>query len=436
MRYLRLLAVLALAGVAIFALAPYATNYVSSQAVVNAPLNTVISPIRGIITRPSAAAGTGIAGGAQLVAITLDTPDRRYLEQLRARRALLRETLAALADETGRLDAMQVEMEGRVVAYRERMAARLGAEADETRAQIVAAEAALSNADAVRRRSAILAERGHAPLTRSEADAAARDEAAGEVARLHAQLEQVAIERLALEAGISVQDGWSDVPYSQQRLDEIRLRRAALVAEHHRVVAELSALDEQISAEAVLADRRETFRPEAPGAGVIWKPSGGIGETVVPGEVLVQMVDCTARFVEVALPERHFGDIVPGDPAWVRLKGGGEVVEARVGAVLGAGANFDHPKLAASVYEASPDQLRVLVPLSGTALGGTPAAFCHVGRTAEVRFPRSDASMLHALAANIRAELTTIFGAPAGGARDALVDGTGSLTRAAVASSR
>jgi multidrug resistance efflux pump len=287
---------------------------------------------------------------------------------------------------------------------------RLAAEAAEARGEVSAATARLANAEAVRRRSIALAARGLTSETQSEADTAARDEAAGDVARLHAKIGKIEVERMAADRGISVQDSASDVPYSQQRLDEIRMRSAALEAEHRRVSAELSALDRQIEAEAEQTARRQTFRPIAPASGVVWKSSGAAGETVVPGDILVQTVDCAARFVEVTLPERHFGDISPGDPARVQLKGGGEMVEVPVGAVLGAGAKFDHPRLAAGVFEPNPDQLRILIPLDGEALAGDPAAFCNVGRTAEVRFPHASAWSLRGLVASGGAIVSSLFG--------------------------
>jgi multidrug resistance efflux pump len=287
----------------------------------------------------------------------------------------------------------------------------LAAEAAEIRGETDAAQARLINAQAVQRRSRALAARGHAPANQTEADMAARDEAAGEVARLSARMSRIEIERKAAESGVWVQDGSSDVPYSQQRLDEIRMRGAALASEHQRVAAEASALVRQIAVETAGVLLRKTFKPRAHDNAVIWTPSGAIGETVVPGDVLVQTVDCSARFIEVTLPERHFGDISPGDPARVRLKGADETIEARVGAVLGAGAKYDHPRLAAGVFEPAPDQLRILIPLSAEALAGEPEAFCNVGRTAEVRFPLASSWSLRGLAVAGEATLSSLFGA-------------------------
>jgi multidrug resistance efflux pump len=408
-RNLRILAAVALGGAVIWATAPYATSYVSSQAVVNAPLNTVLSPMQGHITRRSPPAGTGVATGEALITIELEERDRRYLGELRARLALLDESLGSTEAEEAKLDALEEVMTTRISNYRARMLDRLAAEMREAGAALSAAEARRDNAVAVLTRSETLIRNGHATTMRIEADLAAHAAAVAEVLRLGARLERVQIETEAVEAGIFVQEGWNDVPYSQQRLDGIILARAALASEQRRIRGERAGIARQIAGEEKRVAGRETFSPVAPSGGVVWKESGAVGETVVPGDVLVQLVDCDARFVEVTLAERHFGAIAPGDTAWVRLKGGGDAVSARVTAVLGAGAKFDHPRLAASVSEAKPDQLRVLVSLRDTAIGGEPGAFCHVGRTAEVHFGRRDLGVLSGVAQAFGEQVRSVF---------------------------
>ena len=329
-RNMRIGAAIVLSGTVIWATAPYATSYVSSQAVVNAPLNTVLSPMEGHITQRSPAAGAGIVPGTPLLTVVVEERNRRYLTELRARIALLDESLGSIDAEIAKLTALAEVMTTRIHNYRERTLESLAAETREAEAALSAAQAGRDNAEGILKRAEALVSQGHATAMRVEADAAARTGAVAEVSRLVARLDRVGIEIAAVEAGVFVQDGWNDVPYSQQRIDGIDLSLAALATERRRIAGERTAIRSQITVEQQLIAERETFIPIAPSAGVIWKQSGAIGETVVPGDVLVQMVDCDARFLEVTLAERHFGSIVPGDLAWVRLKGGSEAVAARV----------------------------------------------------------------------------------------------------------
>jgi multidrug resistance efflux pump len=318
-RNLRIVTAIGLAGAAIWAISPYATNYVSSQAVVNAPLNTVLSPMQGHITQRSPPAGTVVVSGTPLVAVNIEERDRRYREQLRARLMQLDESLASIDAETSKLAVMEKVMTARIRSYGERVLARLTAEAREAEAAMEAAEARRENAEATLRRARVLVRQGYATDMRVDADIAARTETVAEVSRTRARLERVQIEAAAAKAGIFVQNGWNDVPYSQQRLDGIVLKLASLATERRRLASERAALDGQIAVEELLITKRETFSLVAPSAGVVWRESGAVGETVVPGDVLVQMVNCEARFVEVTLAERHFGSISPGDTARVRL---------------------------------------------------------------------------------------------------------------------
>ncbi|HUS53042.1 MAG TPA: hypothetical protein VMY41_03440, partial [Thermohalobaculum sp.] len=102
-RNMRIIAIIALSASVIWATAPYATSYVSSQAVVNAPLNTVLSPMQGHITQRSPSVGTGIVSGTPLVTVENDERNHRYLAELEARRALLDESLASIDSEVAKL---------------------------------------------------------------------------------------------------------------------------------------------------------------------------------------------------------------------------------------------------------------------------------------------------------------------------------------------
>jgi len=111
---IRLLAAFCVSATALWVLAPYATGYVSTQAVVNAPLNTVLSPIRGRIVRRSLPAGTGIEPGAELVEIVAEERDRRHLTEIRARMAQLDAMLASIDREAAELAQLRERMQGRI----------------------------------------------------------------------------------------------------------------------------------------------------------------------------------------------------------------------------------------------------------------------------------------------------------------------------------
>ena len=105
---------------------------------------------------------------------------------------------------------------------------------------------------------------------------------------------------------------------------------------------------------------------------------------------MLQVADCEQRFVEVAVSEAYSESIRAGDIARVELKGSDRLLQAPVIAVRGAGACQQYDNLAARVPKAERGQLPILVSLEGVGLDRAPSYFCHIGRTAEVYFARTN----------------------------------------------
>jgi hypothetical protein len=106
---------------------------------------------------------------------------------------------------------------------------------------------------------------------------------------------------------------------------------------------------------------------------------------------VVQLLDCSRRFVEVFLRETAFEAIQPGDTATVQLRGSARTFQASVEAVRGAGNRGANGLLAAQPQQVPDGSLSVVLRLEPADVTeiGIAANFCDVGRTAEVRFDRS-----------------------------------------------
>ena len=120
-------------------------------------------------------------------------------------------------------------------------------------------------------------------------------------------------------------DGASDVPYSQQQRDRLVLRRQEL---------ETEMLQQNSIANTT---RRRKSRKSAAGSSalgtpslllpadhVVWSVLASPGSTVTEGQTILDLADCTRRFVVVDLPEREFEQIKANESASVRLIGGDE----------------------------------------------------------------------------------------------------------------
>ncbi|MGE5505632.1 MAG: HlyD family efflux transporter periplasmic adaptor subunit, partial [Actinomycetota bacterium] len=224
-----------------------------------------------------------------------------------------------------------------------------------------------------------------APAGLQAAEAEARAAEAGSDA-VRAELARLASERRAAGDGTYVAGGVNNVPYSRQRLDEVRLklaeRRRDLAATDARVV-ELAA--QSAAAQAELA-RLTDAEVDAPTAGVVWQRFVGAGDGVRAGDPLLGLVDCRGLTLTAVLPKRFFPEIKAGDRAQARLLGEPGEIPAVVQSVRAAGAG--QASASAAVVPAAVERRDVvvtLVPL-GRALAGRSDNLCRVGQRASVTF--------------------------------------------------
>ena len=389
---------LAVVGVVVWTVAPYVTNRVSTSAVVNAPLSPIVAPFNGRVAAPSKPTGARVRPGEQLLEATSERTDRRYQRELEARVRTLESRLEAVARQRAGLQRTADELGRRLERYRAHRVAGLRHEVAQTRAELEAARAEAERARAALTRSAELRAKGLTPEADHDVREADARIAGARIAELSARLDRLSVDLEAARAGSFVRAGAHDVPYSQQRADEVAIKLGGLARTKARLQAELAGARSQLAEERARRARSEAFQPTAPVHGVVWTASGAAGDPIATGQVVLQVADCEQRFVQVAVSESHFESIRAGDIARVQLKGSARTLRAPVIAVRGAGARNEHPNLAASVPAAERGQLRVLVSLEGVGLDRAAGSFCQIGRTAEVYFSRDAPEAIEAAA--------------------------------------
>lgn len=390
-RVLRLSAATLVLGAAGAALLPHATSYVATAAVVNAPLVLIKAPFDGIVSKPSADIAEPVEDGDELMTLNSDRADRAGLAALEAERKTLigeRDSLTRLDEELTTLtEALMSRRTSHIEQFRSineaRVAAAVAAE-EEARIRLTQLRADMERNAKLARSGSVAAKL----LKDDQADVEAADMA---LARASAERRAIELEGQAMDDGVVLDDaggGYSQISY---RLDEIAIRRAEMVRQKIEIDARLSAVSEQIATLNRRAELRESFTPVAGSVGVIWKASPPEGSAVMTGDEVVRLLDCSRRFIEVSVPERHFEQIRIGSPATVQLKGSSNWFTAEVEAVRGAGGRFDRPALAAMATRDDRDQLSVIVrlPVAEVSRPEVAHAFCDVGRTADVRFGRS-----------------------------------------------
>ena len=390
-RTLRLSAAALVLGAAAVTLAPHATSYVATSAVVNAPVILIRSPFDGVVATPSADIAAPVGAGAPLLVLRADRADRSGLAALEAERRTIageQESLARLSDE---LTALAADLAARRASHISEYGAWVAARAEAAEAQEAEARIRLSQVRADLERSSRLARSGSVAESLMEDDRADAEAAEMALVRARADRHAIELEGQAMAAGVVLDDAGGGLAQITYRLDEIAIRQAEIARQSIELGARAEAVAGQIATLSHRAEAQESFAPDAGAAGVIWKASPPRDSAVMTGDEVVRLLDCSRRFIEVSIPERHFERIRAGSPASVQLKGAAGWFTAEVEAVRGAGGRFDRPALAAVVPQDDNYELSVLVRLPAADVGQPEVAqaFCDVGRSADVRFGRS-----------------------------------------------
>jgi multidrug resistance efflux pump len=200
---------------------------------------------------------------------------------------------------------------------------------------------------------------------------------------------RIAVELDAARAGLYLRDGASDVPYSQQQRDRLKLRKQELETALLQETARASQLGAAIAAEQERMDRLNSYQLAMPAGHVVWSTAASPGSAVTEGQTILDLADCRHRFVVVELPERDFEQIKAGDAAFIRLVGGDEWRQGQVQQIRGSAARSDDRLFAAQVPNATFGTISIEVSLVAEATATDGKNFCDIGRLAEVRFDRA-----------------------------------------------
>jgi len=389
-RFSRVVLGVGLLGAAGYAFAPHLTNRISTAAVVNSEVIRIVAPIDGIADAHLPAPGVALAAGSTRPVVHRLVAEQRERHRLAHDLALVRTQIAETQQGLAQLDAHDAELARRAALHAAAVREKLAAEIAETRAELAGAEAAVAQAQAERDHVLTLFAARHVAPVRVDAAQAALRRAQATAEALVARLARLDVEYRAAEAGVQLRDGHNDVPYSVQQRDRIMLQRQVLTDRLAEARAREAALAAALAAEERAEETRDRFDLALAQSAVVWERHATPGAPVKPGEVLLDLVRCDDLFVEVALPEAAFSALQLGDRAHVRLRGGVEL-EGTVRSIRGAGARSRKTLLAAARPPEHGARLTVEVALPDDAAQRiapeTEAAFCGIGRLAEVSFP-------------------------------------------------
>ncbi len=326
----------------------------SADAVLNAQVVEVRTPIAGDLRDADRALGSAVGEGDTLATIVDPNPDSVRLDDLILQRDQM---LIRIQDIESRQAALQAEaavLLTRSDSYQELSIKELHARLDEAnvRLRIRASGSQVSDAIAL-------------SLAREE------------VARLKIILE-------GAELGVFIVGGYNDAPYSEQRGDEIRHDLAYLQTDLQTATDELAAIKRRIDQEQIRVGRMGVASIKAPVSGVIWENRAVTGSHVERGDTVVRLADCSSAFITLSVTQTVYNRLQPGSTATFRFDGSGEVFTGTVSRLAGTSATAVYDSLAIAPSPRHLERADVLLVLP--ELANHPELRCAIGRTGRAFF--------------------------------------------------
>lgn len=355
-RFLAVAIVLALG----FVFLPRLFKSYASQAQVNAPVVQLRAPLESVVMDQVA------------------QPTGRFEEQPRQvlrLRARVADQLAALAEQEA---VLAKRLQNFIAQERERLQLEIKAREGDLRR----AELDLATDTRELQRQMKLVENGFistaqvdALRLRNDSAQVNRDIAQANLSRVRASLKSLG------DGGfLSERSGGADVSYTQQKLDEVRLRIAELRAWAVRLKPKEGELGTVVEV-------------TTPGHGLLMGPAVTEGAFVATGDMVAQYVLCRQSFVDLNVPVMELGNYRVGEPVEFRVSGEWKFYRGQVAQVFPMHSVTERLALAVqpnSTRDVAGSARVWVTPEASFADRITQASNCMIGQKVHARLPRQE----------------------------------------------
>ena len=360
----------------------------SLEGTVTSPLITMRSPMDGVVTASAASLGASVHQHAALFVIEAHQLDTRLRAELAAKLAAAQQQSLVLDRKIAELSTLRQQLQVRNQRHREATLARLETLFAETTAELHRAKAVMERTQHELSRSTFLSGKGLIPQAHQDDTVLAAQQARFDVERLTASLQRLAVERTAAKHGVLLREGYSDAPYSQQRIDELAARLIEADAERESLRQTQQELASRLSEEQRRENQMRTHTVNAPMNGMIWNLHITADGVVARNSPLADVVDCQSAFVEATVPEGRYDAVQLGETVQVKLLGNSRKIAGTIHAVRGQSAVVNRESLAAWLKpHRTTEAMTVSVAIDPDALHQVSKGVCQIGRSAKVYFP-------------------------------------------------
>ena len=374
-----------LAIVAVFGWLPLRAVWQTSsvEAVVNARLVTLRSPIDGEISSTSnhSTALSAINEGGVILRVVNARGDRARLDDLRRQMSRLDNERPSLATKLASAQAAQQDLARQAAQFREGRILQLEARIAEMQSVIEAAASRREEATAAMERASSLIKSGS--VSTVEFSRLTREQSIAQQTEIGARrrLDAAKIELIAAQKGTYLGDSYNDRPSSVQREEEMRQRAEDLKADLTHADTEINWLAGEIASEQLHLVGRSEADIKAPISGRIWEMMTSPGEDVRAGQPLLKLLDCSGAVVTANVTERVYNGLQLGEQASFEPNDGSPAIKGSIVNLTGASGAPANLAINPDALNKEPYRVTVSMPNLDAAGKG-----CAVGRTGRVVF--------------------------------------------------
>lgn len=373
--------------IAAVVLVPAVASFQSINAIVNTHYVTIKSPIEGALHDFSKMPGQPIEQGEALVRISNARFKESAVNEMEVEQKTLAERSLGLQQHLKNLQQLQKELQNRVSVHRSHEFLRLEEQLAQALAEKKAQQSLIREQQLLAQRNALLLKENFISSAQNEAAQYALEVTQSRLDIFQARIRLLETEKQALQRFVYLGEGRNDVPYTQQRLDEVRLQITDVAARLHENEQRSSDVQLQIRKERdnMAVSREVTMH--SPSKGVLWRKFGSNGTEVVMGTDLAHVITCDNLFLDVAVPESSLESFEIGKPVQYRLMGSAKWLVGHIHAVTGSGNNLQDVTLVAQLQREKKDA-RIFVKIQSSDLDKPEENLCFAGRKVDVKVPR------------------------------------------------
>jgi multidrug resistance efflux pump len=373
--------------IAFVVIVPAMANFQSVNAIVNTHYVVVKSPIEGTLDGFSIMPGQPIEQGAELVRINNTRFKESAVNEMAVEQKTLAERSLGLQQHLKNLQQLQKELQNRVSVHRNHEFLRLEEQLAQAKAEKKAQESLIREQQLLAQRNALLLKENFISQAQSEAAHYALEVTQSRLDIFQARIRLLETEKQAIQRFVYLGEGRNDVPYTQQRLDDVRLQITEVAARLRENEQRSADIKWQISKERDnMAVSREVLL-QSPSKGVLWRKFGSNGTEVLIGTDLAHVITCENLFLDVAVPESSLESFQIGQPVQYRLIGTTQWLTGHIQAVTGSGNNLQDVTLVAQLQREKKDA-RIFVKIESSDLNKPQENLCFAGRKVDVKVPR------------------------------------------------